>query len=395
MTTTQNKFNRKIKKLPVFDDQKELLQFLEKSLTDNLKQFIKASITMMVKAEMEQIRSDLRQSSQTPPSFNGTYARHLVSPFGKIEDIPIPRFRQGFGDTPPQVLAGFEDEKSRTWELLRDMHLLGISQRKVKQLANKHLGLKISPAKLKEAVHDLVMHESNQINLQALDDEYEYLYMDGIWEKVKGGGWDNTKAVVLCVLGVKEDGTRKLIGFSLTRAEDEAGWLELLANIKKRGLTGNKLSMITMDDSAGAKAAIDKIYPRVLVQNCIVHKIRAVLRKTSKTNVKAVAEDLKVITESQDPDSATKAAKAIVKKWYTQEEKAMNSLRHNFEYCITYYQFPKEHWTKIRSTNILEREFREVRRRTKVNDHSFNSFESQRRYHEGIFQHLNEYYPAK
>ena len=186
MSTTQINSNKRIKKLPVFEDEKDLLSFLERSLTDNLKQFIRVSVSTMVKAEMEQIRSNLPDQTY----FNGYYNRQLVSPFGKIEDVPIPRFRNGFGDTPPSTLNGFEDEKSRTWDLLRDMHLLGISQRKVKHLANKHLGLNISTNAVKEAVHELVMHESAQINTQLLDDEFEYLFMDGIWERVKGGGWD-------------------------------------------------------------------------------------------------------------------------------------------------------------------------------------------------------------
>ena len=393
MLTTHNKSIKQIKKLPVFDDEKELLNFLERSLTDNLKQFIRVSISTLVKAEMEQIRSSLQAEPQ--PHFNGYYYRQLVSPFGKIENVPIPRFRNGFGETMPTVLDGFETEKDRTWRLLHDMHLLCISQRKVKQLANKHLGLRISTTAIKEAMHSLVMDESAQINNQLLNDEYEYLFMDGIWEKVKGGGWDNTKAVVLCVLGVKTDGSRKLIGFALARAEDENSWRELLENIKQRGLTGNALNLITMDDSAGAKAAIDKIYPNVPIQNCLVHKLRSVQSKTSYRHKAAVTEDLKAITNAGSPDEAMAAAKAIVKKWYVKEEKAMNSLKHNFEYCLTYFQFPKEDWKKIRTTNAIEREFREVRRRTKVNDHSFNDFESARRYHEGIFQYLNSNYPAK
>src|SRR5579884_3629981 len=141
MSTTQKHSSRTIKKLPVFEDEKDLLQFLERSLTDNLKQFIRVSIQTLVKTEMQQIRDELQQAGQVTPAFNGSYGRQLISPFGRIEDVPIPRFRDGFGDTPPTVLAGFEDEKSRTWDLLRDMHLLGISQRKVKHLANKHLGL--------------------------------------------------------------------------------------------------------------------------------------------------------------------------------------------------------------------------------------------------------------
>lgn len=340
---------------------------------------------------MEQIRSEL----QGQQSFNGYYNRQLVSPFGKIEDIPIPRFRNGFGENTPTVLSSFEDEKDRTWDLINDMHLLGISQRKVKHIAQKHLGITISPKAIKEAFSELVMHESAQINNKLLADEYTYLFMDGIWEKVKGHGWDNTKAVVLCVVGIKLDGTRELIGFTLARAEDQDSWTELLTNIKKRGLIGKTLSLITMDDSAGAKVAIDKIYPKVLIQNCLVHKLRSVMTKTSYNNRASVTEDLKAITHASSPDEATLAAKTIVKKWYIKEERAMNSLKHNFEYCLTYFQFPKEDWTKIRTTNVIEREFREVRRRTKVNDHSFNNFESARRYHEGIFQYLNSNYPAK
>ena len=117
--------------------------------------------------------------------------------------------------------------------------------------------------------------------------------------------------------------------------------------------------------------------------------------KTSYKNRTAVTEDLKAITNASSPDEATTVTKAIVKKWYIREEKAMNSLKHNFEYCLTYFQFPKEDWHKIRTSNVIEREFREVRRRTKVNDHSFNDFDSVRRYHEGIFQYLNSNYPSR
>lgn len=197
---------------------------------------------------MEQIRSNLQSQSQL--HFNGYYNRQLVSPFGRVENIPIPRFRDGFGDNAPTVLDSFDDEKSRTWKLLQDMHLLGISQRKVKHLASKHLGLTISTKAIKEATHDLVMHESAQINKKLLDDDYQYLFMDGIWEKVKGGGWDNTAAVVLCVLGVKADGTRELIGFTLARSEAENGWLDLLTDLKQRGLRGKNLNMARVSDLA-------------------------------------------------------------------------------------------------------------------------------------------------
>jgi len=403
MSTIQTKSNRKVKRMPVFNDDKELSSFLEKSLTDNLKHFIRHSITTLVKAEMEQIREDLKDKpnsgpSSNNPSFNGYYNRHLTSPFGRVEDIPIPRFRDGFGDKDelsPTSLAGFEDEKSRAWRLLHDMHMMGISQRKVKRIADEHFGIKISTKKLKDVSYELVMHESAQINSKQLNDEYQFLFCDGIWEKVKGDGWDRTAAVVLCVLGMKEDGSYQMLGFELARSEDSDSWTKLLSSLKKRGLSGKALDLVTMDDSGGCKIAIERVFKDIPIQNCIVHKLRNVLSKTSHKHKAAMAEDIKVISGALSPDEALAAAKAIAKKWYKKEERAVNSLRHNFEYCLTYYQYPKDIWKKIRSTNVLEREFREVRRRTKVNDHSFNNFESANMYHEGIFQYLNKYYPAK
>ena len=104
---------------------------------------------------------------------------------------------------------------------------------------------------------------------------------------------------------------------------------------------------------------------------------------------------LKVVYKARTKDEATAAAQALVKKWYTKEEQACASLRHNFELTLTYLDFPPELWSKIRSNNILEREFREVRRRTKTFDNSFNDERSLDRYHNGVLTWLNDNYPRK
>lgn len=278
--------------------------------------------------------------------------------------------------------------------LLHDMHLMGISQRKVKKLADKHFGINISTKKLKDVSYELVMHESTQINKKQLTDEYQFLFCDGIWENVKGSGWYKTSAVVLCVLGMRADGSYQIPGFTLARAEDSDSWTKLLSSIKQRGLSGKTLDLVIMDDSVCCKLAIERVFKNTPIQNYIVHKLRSVLSKTSHKHKTAIAKDLKVISGTQSPDEALTAAQEIAKKWYSKEGKAIASLRHNFEYCLTYSQYPKDIWKKIRSTNVLGREFREVRRRTKVNEHSFNSFESANMYHEGIFQYLNGNYPA-
>lgn len=108
-----------------------------------------------------------------------------------------------------------------------------------------------------------------------------------------------------------------------------------------------------------------------------------------------VLKKIKKVFQSSSKEEAMNIAKSFCKKWFTREEKTIRSFTFNLELCLTYFEFPKEVWTKIRTTNILEREFREVRRRIKVFDNSFNSNESATRYANTIFHYLNNNYPAK
>ncbi|TAN33429.1 hypothetical protein EPN28_02615 [Patescibacteria group bacterium] len=108
-----------------------------------------------------------------------------------------------------------------------------------------------------------------------------------------------------------------------------------------------------------------------------------------------MAADVKIIYQSNSREEATERMKQFARKWYVAEEKAVNSLRFNFEKTLTYFDWPPDTWKKIRTTNILEREFREVRRRIKVFDNSFNDQNSLLRYGNSIFDNLNNHYPAK
>jgi len=388
-TTRTN--HTKITKLPVFGNDQELVKFLEGSFAETAKQYIKALVTTMVKTEME----DFRQKADRDMPFNGYYPRQLESLFGRLENVPVPRFREAPEGMDLRSMQLFNAEQQRTMDLLADLHLNGISQRKLKTLANKHLGLKWGTKRIGTAYRQLVEQEEFQINSAALDDDYEFLYCDGIWERIKGYGWDSSKAVVLCVLGVKPDGSRRVLGYAMARAEDHEAWSKLLTGIKDRGLTGHHLRLVVSDDSGGLKKALGRVYPKAPFQLCIVHKMRDVLSKTSAKCKPAMGEDLKVVYKARTKDEATAAAQALVKKWYTKEEQACASLRHNFELTLTYLDFPPELWSKIRSNNILEREFREVRRRTKQFDNSFNDPRSLDRYHNGVLTWLNDNYPRK
>lgn len=373
----------KPKKAPVFNSDTELASFLQANLTETLKQAIRVTVNIMIKTEMEQFRKDIAEQL----SFNGSYMRNMISPMGKISDIPVPRFRQQPDDVPQwHSTAVFDQEKERFFALVAEMHRLGVSQRKVKQLAKSCFGITMSTSKVSAIHRELADQESLQINSQAIDDEFAYLLLDGVWVKCKSFGLrDNNNAALLCALGIRPDGSRKIIGFTVAYKEDSDGWTDFVASLKQRGLLGKQLQLIICDDHAALTAAVDQIYPSIPVQICITHKMRNVMNQTSHKHKIAVAEDLKAVYTAETKAAGLSFLTMFAKKWYTTEEKAVKSLQFDFERTLTYLDFPKEEWKTIRTSNVLERTFRELRRRIKVFDHSFNDETSLTRYGNSIF----------
>lgn len=393
MYTTQiknTKSNSRSAKLPVFQDDQDLQRFLERNLEDSLKQLIRVSVTTMVRAELETLRREL----PSPPAFNGYYPRQLTSPYGRIENVPIPRFRDGFNaDTTPQTLTVSETEQQRFLKVVGEMHRMGISQRNVKRLTKLCYGITISTDKVGAVHKELAAREEIQLNSRSLQGiAYRYLVMDGIWAKAKGYGWEDNDAVMLCAIGIREDGTKDILGFTVARSEDQESWERFIVSPSQRGLDRKQLKLVIADDGSGLRAAKEHLLPGIPVQACIVHKMRNVMAKAGRKNRTAITEGLKEIYAAQTKDEATDKAKTLIKQWYAAEPKAMESLRYHFEDTITYMDFPKADWSKLRTSNLVERLFREVRRRIKVMDSSFNPTESFNGYSASILGNLQEEY---
>lgn len=382
----------KTQKYPVFNSDKELSDFLLNNLTDSLKQSIKITVTTMVKQEMENLRQEVKEHLQ----FNGYYGRNMISTFGKIEGIQMPRWRE----TPAigqnlKSFSVFDEQKQQFEALVAEMHRQGVSTRKVDKICRAIFGVKASKNQVSAIHRELAEQESLQINQQPITAGFEYVLWDALWVVAKQFGLKNSNKIpLLCALGIKADGARSIIGFQPADNEGYEDWHEFILGLKRRGLTDNGLKLNITDDSGGLQKALSQLFPNVPVQGCIVHKMRNVLKHTRSKNREAVGEGLSGIYAGQSRDEALERFKAFAKHWYVAEPKAVESLRFNFEKTLTYYDFPKELWRIIRTTNILEREFREVRRRIKVFDSSFNSTESLNRYSNTIFSYLNNHYPA-
>lgn len=382
----------KAQKYPLFNSDKELSDFLLSNVTDSLKQSIKVTVSIMVKAEMENLRKEVKEHLQ----FNGYYDRNMTSTLGKIEGIQIPRWRQ----TPPigqnlKSFSVFDQQKEQFETLVAEMHRQGVSTRKVDKICRAVFGVKCNKDQAAAIHRDLAESEALQINSQPITDEFEYVLWDAIWVVAKQFGLKaSNKVPLLCALGIKADGSRQIIGFQPADNESYETWHALILGLKQRGLTGESLKLNITDDTAGLQSALGHLFPNVPIQGCIVHKMRNVLKNTRHKNKPAVGQELSAVYQADSKDQALQRFEAFCKRWYIAEPKAVESFRFHFERTLTYYDFPKELWRKIRTNNILEREFREVRRRIKVFDSSFNSTESLNRYGNSIFNYLNNHYPA-
>lgn len=376
-----------------FGSETELKKHLESTLTESLKQLIRVSVNSIVKEEMMSYRTEM-QDVLGKVYFNGSYGRDLVAPLGMIKDVPIPRFRTGTPGWEPNSLQVFPEQQDQFMRLISEMHRVGVTQRKVAKIARECFGVKLSANRVGFIHRELAAREEAQINTRSLEDNYQYLYLDGLWVKAKGYGWESNKAVLLCVLGVTPQGKREIVGFTVAHAEDYDSWHDLLLNIKQRGLTGANIELSVSDGAEGLIKALKHLFPSLPHQSCIVHKMRNVMSVTSHTHKAELAQSLKKIYNSEDEKEALLASQAFCKQWYLSEPRAVEILKNNLQATWTYFRFKREDWHKIRTNNILEREFREVRRRINVMDSSFNDTDSASRYAASTFSYLNQNYPA-
>lgn len=381
--------------LPHLAGDKELNDFLLNALGKNLEQAIRSTVAILVKAEMRELREELWKEKQESLVFNGTYPRHLVSPAGKVENIPIPRFRSGNESHDLQSMKIFGEERDRFNDLVAHLHLAGISQRKVNVFCKSLFGQSVAPATTKAVFEEMLEAEAFHVNSGSLvDAPKDILFLDGVWETVKSQKTGETRRrVTLAALGMTEDGTsQKLLGFHLAFEEDEASWTRFLEELRTRGLNLESVKLAVMDGGGGCIASLERASPETRIQSCLAHRYRNVLRYAGFRHKREMGKDLQRLTQSVSKDEFLKRVSDMQKRWQLIAPVAIQSLTRNLEASLSYFDFPRELWTKLRTTNALERTFREVRARTRIHYDHYESPASSDRYHQAIFGNLNQRY---
>ncbi len=190
-----------------------------------------------------------------------------------------------------------------------------------------------------------------------------------------------------------EAGRRELIGYRLVAGESEAAWTTFLQDFFLRGLQGRHLRLIITDGSTGLAAALGLVYPQVPQQRCWAHKLRNIADKVPKKEGSCVREAA-AIYQAASRSGAIRGFRRWAEKWRSARPRAVASVELDLDELLNFFAVPREHWRKVRTTNVIERCFREVRRRTRPIS-SFTNPASCDRIIFGVISHLNRSWETK
>lgn len=315
---------------------------------------------------------------------NGTYRRSLGTRFGTIEDLLVPRFREGA--LMHSLFAPYQQRTDDVDKALGTLFLNGISTHKLKAIATQLTGRPVS-AQTVSTIIQKTDDELQEYRTNPIDDKYEFVFLDGIYDKIREIGLE--RKVLLCALGMTKDGTKEILSFHLVDAESEANWTEFLIDLKHRGLQGKASRLFITDGNPGLKATLKRLFPYKRHQRCIWHKLTNIHARAKKRNRRAIIAGCKNIFAAPSRTEAIHRFKGWRKQWDVEEPGAVRCLAKDLRECLAYYDFDRKYWKSIRTTNALERSFREVRRRTRPMGGTFVNPESADRIYHNVFGLLN------
>jgi len=241
---------------------------------------------------------------------------------------------------------------------------LGLSTRKVSHALLPVLGEAVSATTVSRVSRILDVAVS-AFHRRPIRRSYRFLFLDGVVLK-RRTGMGSVKRVVLVALGMTPEGKKDVIDFTIAHGESQAAWDAFLSDLYKRGLRAEGMELIVTDGGKGLLAALPFVYPGIPVQRCWAHKTRNVLNHIRKADQEAAKKDLAAISNAEGITQARTALKHFASKWGNLYSKALASLKECQEELLAFFQIQDRNlWKKIRTTNLIERRFRELRRRTR------------------------------
>ena len=300
---------------------------------------------------------------------NGHYTRQLETTVGQIADLPVPRTRGGYKT---QLFERYHHRQDELDSAIGEMFVKGVSTTKVGQVIETLTGSHPSASTVSRVFHTLES-EYEQWKTRRLEKRYAYAFADGTYFTVIYNG-EGCKMPILAVVSIAATGEREVLAFSVGDRENEQAWKDLLEDLKGRGV--KEIDLWISDGNQAMLNAITKKFPTSARQCCVVHKMDNVRSLVPTKQQDQIKPELKALFYQKDRHAADQAVAAFIEKYRSIYPTAVACLQRDLEACLTFYSFPKEHWKTIRTNNVMERLFGEVKRRSHTMAAAFRTEES-------------------
>ena len=368
----------------------EILDFLTGNRDEAFKLMVQRIMNEIMKAESsEQIGVSKHERSEERQDYrNGTRERTLNTRIGTLT-LTVPRHRNEPFHT--MVFQNYKRSEAALIATMVQMVVCGVSTRKVTKVVETLCGTRFSKSTVSELCKALDKEVNEFRNRPLSDLEAPILMVDATYFKVREKHKVITKAF-LVALAIKKDGYREIIGFDVVDSEDNYSWLNFFQDLRKRGL--KEVMMVISDAHKSIPRATFKTFPAAAWQRCQVHLTRNILDITPTKLQKGLAVELGNMFKATTIEEARKIKNEIVADYADVAPKAMDILEAGFEDSMTVMQLPQSMRTSLRSTNMLERLNRELKRRSDALQ-VFPNAESVLRLMGSVAMEENDSYPTK
>ena len=292
-------------------------------------------------------------------SRNGYSKKTLKTSFGETE-IKVPRDRDG--EFEPQLVK--KNQTTLTGDIeekILSMYAKGMTTSDIETHIQDIYGLECSDSTISR-ITDKILPVVREWQSRPLEEVYAVVFMDAIHFHVRSEGQIVKKAVYIAI-GINMDGLKEVLGMWVGENESAKFWLSVMNGLKNRGL--QDILIACVDGLTGFPAAIEAVYPKTEIQQCIIHQIRNTTRFVSYKDIKALMADLKKVYAAIDEQTALSELENFDEKWGTKYPKIAISWRDNWANLSTYFKYPQEVRTLIYTTNAIEGFNRQLRKVTK------------------------------
>lgn len=326
---------------------------------EKMRQAVRFTLVTILEAEVEAFigAAPYERTGQRRTYRNGSYQRSLTTSVGQIDDLEVPRTRQRFQT---QLFERYQRRQAELDASICQMFVGGVSTGRVGEVIETLTGTKPSASTVSRVFHNLE-EEFAAWQQRPLAATYRYAFADGSYFTVIYDH-EGHKTPILAVVGINLAGEREVLGFSVGDRENQNAWEQLFDDLKRRGV--QQVDLWITDGLQAMLNAVKAKFSGSQRQRCVKHKMENVLSYIPEKQRDHVEPELKAIFYQDHRAPADQQVAAFIEKYEPIYPTAVACLQRDLEACLTFYAFPKAHWKTIRTTNVIERLFGEVKKRT-------------------------------